>query len=250
MVRIDDPRATLLNQPKAVGPGTVAIITGELTRYALFWFHAFNVQYAIPEGTTVTGRIGSDIPEARNHLIKEMLESEDSEWIWFVDDDHTFPHDIVLRLLAHDVDVVTPLVLRRQSPFWPIATGLDGNYLDLAAVRPDEGLVPVMFAGTSGMLIRRRVLEALEFPWFEYGHDEDKRRVSEDVNFCKRATEAGFEIHVDPSFTMGHTTTATVEPVWDQDQDQWMTGLTIADGYTVYTGVTPPPDPDGEGQAE
>lgn len=246
-MRVDDPRATLLNQPTKFGPGMVGIITGELTRYAGFWFHALAIPGAIPAGTAITGQIGSDIPEARNHLIEQMLATE-AEWLWFVDDDHTFPHEIVMALLARNVDIVAPLVLRRQSPFWPIATGLDGNFLDLAKTPPNE-LVPVMQCGTSGMLLRRKVVEALEDPWFTFVHDADGRRVSEDVNFCRMARAAGFEIHVDTSITMGHTTTATVEPVWDDERDGWMTGITVAGEATIYMGVTPPPDP-AEAEAE
>jgi hypothetical protein len=244
-VRLDDPRATLLNQPVTFGPGTVAIIAGDLARYSAFWFHAFNVQYAIPEGTTITGRIGSDIAGARNEVIRDSLETDVSQWVWFIDDDHTFPHEIVMKLLAHEVDVVTPLVLRRQSPFLPVAT-VDDNFLDLSANWNPDDLVKVQFVGSSGMLIRRKVLEALDPPWFDLGYDEEGRRVSEDVNFCKRAAEAGFGIYVDMAVTMSHMTTAAVRPVWDEEHNEWMTGITLADGYTIYTGVTPPPQTEGD----
>lgn len=235
-MRLDDPKATLLNQASTFGPGTVAIIAGDLARYTAFWLHAFNVMYALPEGTAIMPTIGSDISESRNQAIRALQ----GEWVWFIDDDHTFPHEIVMKLLARDVDIVAPLVLRRQSPFWPVAT-VDGNYLDVSRYRPGD-LVEAQFTGSSGMLIRKKVLDAIEPPWFPApDYDEQGRRRSEDVNFCLKAAEAGFSIHVDTGIRMGHITTATVLPVWDDDHEEWMTGISVADGYEVRTEVVSPP---------
>ncbi len=43
---------------------------------------------------------------------------------------------------------------------------------------------------------------------------------------------------------MSHMTTAAVEPVWDEARGEWMTGITLADGYTIYTEVVEPPLPE------
>jgi hypothetical protein len=242
VVRLDDPRATLLNQPETFGPGTVAVMTDQLTRFSEFWFSAINVGFTMPDGSTFDGLISSDIAGARNTLVKRMLERED-QWIWFIDDDHTFPHEIVMRLLAHNVDIVGPLVLRRQSPFWPINTDESANFMDLRRYGPNE-LVKVMQIGTSGALFRRKVFEAVPEPWFEMTHDEQGRRVSEDIRFCQKAVEAGFDVHVDTSLQMSHMMTARVQAFWHEETEEWRTGITLADGYTIMMGVVPPPDPE------
>ena len=60
--------------------------------------------------------------------------------------------------------------------------------------------------------------------------------------FCQKAAEAVFKIHVDMAVTLTHLTTASVRAVWDEEKGGWMTGLTLADGYTVKTGITSPDD--------
>ena len=53
-------------------------------------------------------------------------------------------------------------------------------------------------AGTSGgMLIRRRVLEGMERPYFA-------AELSHDVDFCVKAREAGFEVYCDLDLPMAH----------------------------------------------
>lgn len=233
MPRLDDPRATILNQPETDVPGTVAILAGATGRYTYFWICALQAGFQLPIGTGIRVFQGTDIAESRNQAAAELLEG-DSQWLWFIDDDHAFRPDIVKTLLARNVDLVTPLCLRRQSPFLPVATSLDGDFLRLADLG-HEDLVSVMFAGTSGMLIRRRVLERIEEPWFEL-----RNGMSEDVTFCKKAVEAGFEIHVDLAVPLGHTTTATVWPKWDDARGEWMTGFTIADGAEIMMGTVNP----------
>ena len=85
---------------------------------------------------------------------------------------------------------------------------------------PAEGLIELQAGGCAGMLIRREVLEAIEPPWFEY---TDR---SEDIVFCEKAKEAGFNIYCDLSARLGHVTTAFVWPSTNQDGD-WFVGLTI-----------------------
>jgi hypothetical protein len=116
---------------------------------------------------------------------------------------------------------------------------VDDDFLDFRNYG-SEGLAEVQFAGSSGMLVRRKVLEAISEPWFDLGYDVEGRRVSEDVGFCIKASAAGFKIHVDVGVTMTHLTTASVRPVWDEGQGKWMVGVTVADGYTVFTEATPP----------
>jgi hypothetical protein len=225
-MRIDqlEEMAVLMNQPENQ-PGTVVMLANEAARYTLFWLNLMGLQ--IPAGSVVKPKIGSDISELRNQACAEIH----GEWIWFIDDDHSFRPDILVQLLTRNVDIAAPLCLRRQQPFLPVPT-VDDNFMDLSLYGPDE-LVEVQFSGSSGMLIRRSVIETIDPPWFELGRDSQGRRISEDVNFCIRATEAGFKIHVDTAARLGHLVGTTVWPSWSEKEDRWMTGLTIADGFQV-----------------
>ncbi len=231
-MRLDDleKQATLLQQAKKHPPGTVAILCSDTGRYTNFWVCALSSMFNLPQGTSVKVFQGSDISELRNEACSQI----DGEWLWFIDDDHGFTPDIVTRLLDREVDIVAPVCLRRTQPFLPVPTGLDGDFLRLNNYRPDE-LVEVMFAGSAGMIVRRGVLDAMEPPWFLY-----ENGVSEDVGFCKKAVEAGFTVHVDMSVRLGHTTVATVWPVWDDEQERWMTGFTVADGAELKINAVEP----------
>lgn len=227
-MRIDEleEAAVLLNQPENK-PGTIVVLTGETARYTQFAMSVQGLGFQHQNGSVIRWILGNDVAESRNRACAEMH----GDWIWFVDDDHTFAADVLRKLLARKVDLVTALCLRRQQPFLPIPC-VDDDFMDLARYGPDE-LVAVDHAGTSGMLIRRAVVEALEPPWFELSHEPDGRPVSEDVFFCRKARAAGFDVHVDMGARLGHLTTAAVWPTWNEEEERWLTGFTIADGASL-----------------
>jgi hypothetical protein len=206
--------------------GTVAVCAEEAARYTRF---LISVQaLGMPPGSQIRWLLSSDTTASRNSSCRDLY----GEWVWFVDDDHAFQPDILRRLLTHDVDIIAPLVLRRHQPFLPVAC-LDDEVLDLSQ-HPEEGLLEVDHTGSSGMLIRRHVIEAMEDPWFELGNG-----ISEDVNFCRAARDAGFSIHIDLGCRMGHITPAVVWPYWDENLGQWVTGFSIADGFEIGVDLTP-----------
>jgi len=155
-----------------------------------------------------------------------MLEGKD-DWLWFMDDDHAFPPDLLLRLDSHNMPLVVPLCLQRVSPFKPVVyVDKDGGGKGERAKpippknsKRTEGLVEIAGGGTAGMLIRREVFEAIDPPWFEYG------TISEDLIFCDKAKAAGFPLYCDLSARLGHITTAVAWPsVYNK---KWVTGMTI-----------------------
>lgn len=201
----------------ALTQGVVAVTADESGRFTRFAISMQALQ--IPAGSRTRWLVGNDVAGNRNKVCAEL--GDEDQWLWFVDDDHTFPPDILTKLMARDVDVVAPICLRRVSPFLPVAC-VDDGFLDLSLYGKDE-LVEVQHTGSSGMLIRRHVIEALPEPWFELGNG-----ISEDVNFCRAAVKAGFKIHVDLSCWLSHLTIAAVRAHWYEDR--WLTGFDIADG--------------------
>jgi len=68
-------------------------------------------------------------------------------------------------------------------------------------------LFPAAYNGMGFMLIKKGVFESLQYPWFEPIHQSIKNLedfTSEDVAFCLKAREKGFEIFVDPTVIVGH----------------------------------------------
>jgi len=147
----------------------------------------------------------------RNTCVEDM----EGDWIWFVDDDHSFEPLTLMKLLGHmygpaseQVVVATGLYSSKTSPSWPILW--HGPYIGRQNYSWEE-LAPGTFilpqgdlAGTSGMLIRKRVLDDLGgYPWFKCGQ-LDRGEVSEDFFFCYEVQKLGFEILVDRDIMLPH----------------------------------------------
>lgn len=212
--------------------GIVGVIANDSARYSLF--SSCIDQLDLPDGWKKEWVIGGDWCDARNQLCQLVLD-EGYSHLWFMDDDHAFPPDILTKLLAHDVPLVTPVCLTRVYPFNPVqyVAGENGSKtlpLPLSQVATD-GLIEIEAGGCAGMLIKREVIEATQepwvtdatftpdMPWFEYS---DR---SEDIIFCEKAKSAGFKIYTDLSVRLGHITTAVVWPA--VSDGEWRTGLNI-----------------------
>jgi hypothetical protein len=232
--------------------GLVGVIANDSARYSLF--SSCIDQLDLPDGWTKEWVIGGDWCDARNQLCQLVLDKGYSH-LWFMDDDHAFPPQILTKLLAHDVPLVTPVCLTRTYPFNPVQyveigdeVGADGNEkrlpLPLSQVGT-EGLVRVSVAGCAGMLISNEVIantkmlslstsEGYAFRnmnpdepprWFEYS---DR---SEDIIFCEKAKVAGYSVHTDLSVRLGHITTAVVWPA--VENGRWVTGFNIGRDLNV-----------------
>lgn len=213
--------------------GVVAIVAQETARFAMFT-HSLT-QLDLPAGSSFRWRFGWDMADVHNALIEEMLADPANDWIWFMADDHAFSPDIVRKLLAHDLDMVVPLCLMRNPPYRPVNWVTDSEAPD-GVTRidlddyPDGGLVELAYAGAAGLLVRRYVLEGMTAPWFETGTGITNR-VGEDVNFCRKARVAGYQIFCDLDTHLGHCTTTVVWPV--KEHDGWTYAFSMMGGYSI-----------------
>jgi hypothetical protein len=195
--------------------GTVGVPCSDLARYHLFTNSL--MQLRVPDGTHFSFHHSASIIQNLNQIVGAM--EPESEWLWVMGDDHVFAADTLMRLLAWDVDIVAPLCARRAAPFNLVAfteqMGLDEfgrpmyRTLEYDDLPEERGLMPIHAAGSAGMLVKRRVLDALGEPWFT---NSDGFTTNEDVEFCRRAREAGFEIHLDTTLAIGHIGVVTIIP--------------------------------------
>lgn len=201
--------------------GIVGVIANDFARSSLFTSCVWKLD--MPEGWRKEMLIGGDWCSARNTLCELVLDDEEAEYLWFMDDDHAFPPGMLRKLLAHDEALVSPVCLTRVYPFAPVQYTKkisENQYLPVSFNEQGEhGLVELEVGGAAGMLIRRDVIEAIEPPWFEY---TDR---SEDIIFCEKAKAAGFTLYADLECRLGHITTAVVHPT--VREGDWKTGLTI-----------------------
>lgn len=215
--------------------GTVGIIARDDARYSLFSVCLMNLKH--PVNTNIDWALGNDIASGRNNLVRRSLELG-SEWILFLDDDHVFPNDLLVRLLEADKDIVSGLYLRRGVPMTPVAFShrTPGNtYMPIVLPElPKEGLLKVHAAGAGALLIRSEVFRAIGDPWFEHGR-VGEWDASEDIIFCEKANEAGFEVFVDLEARLGHLSPMAAWPSWVDEE--WAIGFSITDGLSLYCPI-------------
>lgn len=215
--------------------GTVGIIANSFGRVTVFSVCLSSL--VSPLNTAIQWSIGSDRIVGRNNLVRETL-NYGSEWLFFLDDDHAFDRNILIRLLSHEKDIVASLYTQRVRPFAPIAYSKrddDGTYAALDLTKyGKEDLVPVRAAGTGGMLIRSEVFRAMEDPWFEHG------KASEDLLFCEKAKNAGFQVYCDLGARLGHADPVIIWPAYLDEEEQWGIGFNLADNYNLYVPIESP----------
>lgn len=218
--------------------GIVGIACNSTARYM-----AFTVCLTVlktPVNTGIEWAIGSDRIVGRNNLAKRCIE-QGAEWLFFLDDDHAFDQNILMRLLSHEKDIVASLYLQRIKPFAPIAySSFDeekGVYIPVDLTNyGKEDLVPIRAAGTGGMLIRSEVFRTLDEPWF---HLKDGIG-SEDLVFCDKAIEAGFEIYCDLGAPLGHIDPVIIWPSYFEQEKEWGVGFNLADNFSLYIPIEKP----------
>lgn len=215
--------------------GVVGVIAQDTARFSMFGASLTGIE--VPPGTGVKWLFGHDIAASTNLLVRAMFEEyEDADWLWILGDDHVFSGSILMRLLAHEKDIIVPLCLTRNPPYKPVVFSDWADVDERMRQRvhlpdhPEGGLIPIHSGGSAGMLIRRRVFEALEDPWFEHIRSSNVE-IGEDVYFCDKAREAGFEIFCDLDIPMGHCTTATVWPV--NEPGGWTYGFSFMGGLKL-----------------
>jgi hypothetical protein len=221
--------------------GTVGVTADATARYTEFTECLAGLLTHMPVNTQLQFKVGPDRGKNRDWLVEQSL-ARGSEWILFLDDDHSFPPHLLVQLLSHEQPIVSSLYLLRQPPFYPIAyesKNEEGLYtaLDLKG-RPHSGLVPVVAAGTGGMLIRSEVFYDMEPPWFLHTDQH-----SEDLYFCDRAVAAGFPIFVDLEARLGHITPINVVPAFTDAG--WLATLVVGQAMNVGLPIGDEPE-DGE----
>lgn len=158
------------------------------------------------------------VAHARNELVADAILLTNADAVLFVDADMGFDAGALIRMLAHDVDVIGLAVPRKKTPLmWNV------RFHDESNVRTNaRGLIDVASVGTGVMLIKRRVFDILADrlgPSYLYksenGSDatvffETQRATGEDVLFCHKWREAGGKVWVDPSIATQHI----IAPSW------------------------------------
>lgn len=222
------PDGTLLS--KASGVGIATMMTGFANQFMTYCLHC-------ARKAKETGRDVDSCPHG---------ESGRLQWMWILGDDHVFAenilHTLIDRAEQFKCDVLAPLVCRKVPPFDSVMF-LTDRPLDLHDLPMQTDPVPVFRVGTAGMLIQRRVFEAMaktpDVSPFR-GTAMDTNQVGEDIHFCDLAQSLGFRIWVDPTQAMGHAPYGvSLWPVRMND-GSWMLQIQFPDQRSVLMSLERP----------
>ena len=186
--------------------GTIIVAAAIHPRYYEFTLSLDGL--AAPAGTKLHIERSCDITQNFNNGVKKMV----GDWAWFLGDDHSFSPNLLMRFLQHDVDVVVPITPCKVPPWSPCVMhgGEDGWHEEMPLYRWSElsgpGLLALPkgdFIGQAGMLVKKRVLDKIGYPWFKAGQI-DPGRLQEDMTFCKEIQDLGYTIWVDQEVIFDH----------------------------------------------
>jgi hypothetical protein len=143
----------------------------------------------------------SDLIGNRNNLVRQALAAK-AHYILWMDADHTFPEDALIRLLKRRVDIVGTNYLRRGGPL-PVAAVNGFPLMTLPQVAAAAPMQRVDHTGLGFCLMKTSIFEKLPDPPFQGPHD--------DTSFFAAARAAGLDVWLDHelSLEIGHIAETT-----------------------------------------
>ncbi len=160
------------------------------------------------------------LAKVRNKLVTMFLRDfPDFDTLFFLDDDVGWPPQKVIEFLLRPEDVVAGIYPKKSDKVdFPVELAADRETGEL---REQNGMVQALAVGTGFLRIKRHVLEkmadvSLKFTEtrdepvvhyhniFSMGMGDDGQWWGEDYVFCKKWTNMGGEIWVDPDINFVH----------------------------------------------
>ncbi len=194
--------------------------------------------------TPQPGISGSVVHWSRNDLLTNLRKSgKPADYALLMDDDMVPPKDALVKLLAHDVDIVAGACTVRKDPPLPNFRVWVPELLSYrtAFEWSGEGLIDVAAVGAAFMLVKTSVFDKIgeytmscryerehmgmkeEFAqkleagkrkhaketgnewWFQFlPHPLGDGEYGEDLSFCFKARECGIPVHIDTTVCPGH----------------------------------------------
>lgn len=165
----------------------------------------------------------SDLPHSRTELLKRAIMWQARYLLW-LDSDHVFPRDTLLRLLRHNLPVVGCNQPRRSEPTGPVAVRLNDkgemeHVWTTAALAKAGTVEEVYHVGLALCLMDMNVLHQVKAHvdkqgagWAHWAPFDRKllpgttARMGEDVSFFRELTDAGVKVYIDHglSWAVGH----------------------------------------------
>ena len=163
----------------------------------------------IPDGFEVNFQYfyGYNIDQVRNLIASWVVNGYD--YLFSVDSDIAFPPNTLAQLLAHNVDMVSGLYIQRKPGQHILEVYEHNSYGGVSNIPYEKiagrGLVEIASCGFGCVLVKAEVMRAIPYPHFKYHSAIDHAHtISEDVDFCRKALNAGFKIWADTKILCRH----------------------------------------------
>jgi hypothetical protein len=182
----------------------------------------------------VTLRNESLIPRGRNGIVSHFLASG-CDRLFFIDADIGFDAQQVLRILAHDRDVVAGMYRKKQLETVDFAVNWIPSADCTAARDVETGAIEARHVATGFLCIKRHVIETMchAYPHLRYRATQGERAggqlpefghalfatyidpvtledLSEDWAFCARWRALGGQVWADPGVILDHCGTVSL----------------------------------------
>ena len=157
----------------------------------------------------ISFQIGSLVYTSRNRLSETAI-SLGTDYVLWLDSDMVFAPDLMVSMLKtlkeNDLDILTGVYFRRVAPFTPVIYDemrLTENGSEQTEFKTlPEGLFKVGACGFGCVLMKTEVLaDTLSRTGDLFSPINS---VGEDISFCIRRRDCGYEIYADPSIVLGH----------------------------------------------
>ena len=164
------------------------------------------------DNPTVYFKPNSLVYDSRNLLSLYAIENNFDNVLW-LDSDMFFPPNTLTKLEAYNMDMVTGLYVKRHEPVEPVLyekieepeRGSDGKLIaNISSYTnyPQDSFFPVAGCGFGCVLTSTKLLKHV---WDEYGPAFTPYPwASEDISFCHRVNQLGYQIYCDSSISCGH----------------------------------------------
>lgn len=151
---------------------------------------------------TVNFRTGALVYDSREQMAAKARMEDYTHVLW-LDSDMVFPDDIFQKLMSHKKDFVTGICHARKKPYRScVFKRLFPEAERYTARSYPNSLFPIAACGFACVLTSVELLRDIKK---EYGSlFLPNLAFGEDLAFCQKATEAGYELWADPDVQIKH----------------------------------------------
>lgn len=166
----------------------------------------------------------------RNILV-ELAQIRGADWLLQLDTDEGFKHDALRQMMKTADRATRPIVFGLYSNIMRAPAEVEGGYYYVDMIFREvengeyENIIPasdyrpflVDAAGSGVLLTHMSIYDRIEYPWYwvDLIQPEGKARpqiMNEDISFCRKAREAGFQLWCDPRVEAEHFKTMALLP--------------------------------------